>query len=516
MKTFGSARLVKSVRFAGSLLFACTLMPAVALRAQEPDQATQIQQLQQQLRKLQENFEETLRQQRQQIEALQKQIDALQAKTPAGATSPPPVATSPPPATASPPPAESGPPKEVSQAQETKPAWSPTSPITLIGGQRSYLNLSFDALFAAGSSTADDIPHLQLGGHDPVQRGFTAQNLETVFEGYVDPYFRGQASLVGHIAPDGDFHFEAEEAYLETIALPANLQVKAGQFLTEFGRINPTHPHTWSFVDAPLVVGRFLGAEGLRNPGARVSWIAPTPFYSELFFAVQNSQGATAYSFRGSGHSHDHEGNDLIFGRERIERETDHLGDMLFTPRYAVSFDLTENQTLLVGASATFGPNNTGQDTDTQIFGMDFLWKWKSPRHHAGFPFVAWQTEVMARRFEAGAFAFDENGDGMPEVDLPRETLWDYGLYSQLTWGFQKGWVVGLRGDWVSGERGAFYPDPDRDTRWRISPNLTWYPTEFSKLRLQYNYDDRENIGVDHSVWLQFEFMLGAHAAHKF
>ena len=58
--------------------------------------------------------------------------------------------------------------------------------------------------------------------------------------------------------------------------------------------------------------------------------------------------------------------------------------------------------------------------------------------------------------------------------------------------------------------------DPDRASRWRISPNITWYPSEFSKIRLQYNYDDREGIGTDHSLWLQTEFILGAHAAHKF
>jgi hypothetical protein len=55
-----------------------------------------------------------------------------------------------------------------------------------------------------------------------------------------------------------------------------------------------------------------------------------------------------------------------------------------------------------------------------------------------------------------------------------------------------------------------------RADRFRLSPNVTWYPTEFSKLRLQYNYDHREGIGRDHSVWLQFEFLLGAHASHKF
>jgi hypothetical protein len=45
---------------------------------------------------------------------------------------------------------------------------------------------------------------------------------------------------------------------------------------------------------------------------------------------------------------------------------------------------------------------------------------------------------------------------------------------------------------------------------------MTWYPTEFSKIRLQYNYDDRKSVGTDHSVWMQFEFLLGAHASHKF
>ena len=58
--------------------------------------------------------------------------------------------------------------------------------------------------------------------------------------------------------------------------------------------------------------------------------------------------------------------------------------------------------------------------------------------------------------------------------------------------------------------------DQLRRERWRLSPNLTWYPSEFSKIRLQYNYDNRADLGVDHSVWLQFEFLLGAHAAHKF
>ena len=75
--------------------------------------------------------------------------------------------------------------------------------------------------------------------------------------------------------------------------------------------------------------------------------------------------------------------------------------------------------------------------------------------------------------------------------------------------------VAGLRGEVVSGEAAAF-ESPIRADRYRISPNFTWYPSEYSKVRIQYNYDHRDTIGSDHSLWLQLEFLLGAHAAHKF
>jgi hypothetical protein len=70
-------------------------------------------------------------------------------------------------------------------------------------------------------------------------------------------------------------------------------------------------------------------------------------------------------------------------------------------------------------------------------------------------------------------------------------------------------------------EDSKFTDDPDQQPRERISANLTWYPTEFSKIRLQYNHDFLEQTffladrDAD-SVFLQFEFILGAHGAHKF
>jgi hypothetical protein len=102
-----------------------------------------------------------------------------------------------------------------------------------------------------------------------------------------------------------------------------------------------------------------------------------------------------------------------------------------------------------------------------------------------------------------------------PFSTLAAETLKDQGAYAQLLWGIRPRIVAGLRGDWVSGSNGSF-ESPIRGSRFRASPNFTWYPTEFSKFRVQYNYDDRKALGTDHSLWFQFEFLLGAHAAHKF
>jgi hypothetical protein len=117
----------------------------------------------------------------------------------------------------------------------------------------------------------------------------------------------------------------------------------------------------------------------------------------------------------------------------------------------------------------------------------------------------------LLRRYGAAQRTSLEN----PAVTLPAATLRDRGAYAQVLWGIKPLLVAGLRGEFASGDAAIFDPAV-RATRYRVSPNVTWYPSEYSKLRVQYNYDHRAAIGVDHSVWVQFEFLLGAHAAHKF
>jgi hypothetical protein len=478
-----------------------------ALLAQGQD-ASKTDDLEKKLKDMQDNFDRVQREQRQQIEDLRKELDQLKKekaaeaekkkladqlaaemqgnKTPATPASPTPA----PAAVAAP------------------TTWSPDQPITIARAGSAYMNISFDTLMDFGWSTASDPSrYLELGDHDPIKRGFSLRNAEITVDGAVDPYFKGFGNIVLKLDRDNGTEIELEEAYLITTTLPANLQFKAGQFFANFGRQNSQHPHQWAFVDEPLMLTRAFGPDGLRNVGGQLSWLLPTPFFTEASLGVFNPEGGTAFSFENRGDP-DLAGIDRFHGRATLSRELRGPGDLLLAPRLSTSFDVTDSQTLVLGASAAFGPNDTGRDRHTQVYGADIYWKWKPANAHAGFPFVSWQTEGLFQRYEAGADL---------AAALPAETLQDYGFYSQVLWGFKPRWVAALRGEFVTGNDAVFdSQDVFRGERTRISPNITFYPSEFSKIRLQYNYDHGQFFGDEHSVWLQMEFLLGAHGAHKF
>jgi hypothetical protein len=129
-------------------------------------------------------------------------------------------------------------------------------------------------------------------------RGINFNYLELAFAASVDPYF--DFFSVVTFAPGG---FDIEETYVDTRQLPFGFQLRIGKFLSAFGRQNGMHAHVWDFYDQPLVYEAFMGGEGWKNPGVRLSWTAPVDFLLQLnlevFQGVSDASpvfNATSYS----------------------------------------------------------------------------------------------------------------------------------------------------------------------------------------------------------------------------
>jgi hypothetical protein len=322
------------------------------------------------------------------------------------------------------------------------------------------------------------------GAHDPDHTGFNFQQLELAAGAAVDPYFRFDTNLV--FSP---FGVEIEEAYATTLSLPLGLQVRFGQFLSKFGRLNATHPHSWDFADQPFALTRVFGAEGGRGLGGEVSWLLPLDWHAELSLGVTEAAGeATARSFYGA--------RDLGVASP---------SDLLYTTALEQFFPLSDSWSLLGGLSGAFGPNSSGRDNHSDVYGADLYLKYR-PLDEPEPTVVSLQAEWLYRRRQ-----------------VPGDLLSDHGGFVQGRWRFAKRWATSLRWEYGSpayGDDGSVTLDP-LDPEWssarqRMSAALSFYPTEFSRLRLQGNHDLPDWRNAISAVFLAAEVLIGAHGAHSF
>lgn len=425
-------------------------------------------------------------------------------------------------------------------------------------GKLRLMDMSLASIMAVGSSSANSekLEALQGGGHDPKERGFNIQGAEFSLSGVVDPYFKGEAHFV-FLEEEG---VETEELFFKTTSLPNNIELKFGYYLTEFGQINNTHAHAWDWVDSPIIATRLLGEDGLRSAGLRANYLLPTPWYSQITMGIQNAEGGLLKSFitpvdapdedeaadeehaEEAAHDHDEQHEDehsdrhdseihevaalakegghdhgasshSIGGYEAQEVSVSGFDDFLYSARWENFHDLSDSVGLKWGASSLLGGNSTGNGGSTEIYGSDVLVKWVPANNFRGYPFVSLQHELILRRY-----SIDDSQLASGEFD---NTLTDWGQYLQALYGFTDGWAIGLRGEYGDGSGTSpldKQEDWDRAERYRLSPLLSWRLTEYSRLRLQYNYDQvkMETSQDFHSVWLGFDALLGTHPAHRY
>ena len=402
---------------------------------------------------------------------------------------------------------------------ETEPGTSPSR-----GAENSFnpaISLVLQGTAIDYSRDPDEwsLPGFQVGGEAGLlSEGLSLKESELVASANVDNLFYAQFTLGLH-EEDGDTHVEVEEAYIDTLSLPAGVGMRFGRFFTETGYNNTHHSHIWDFVDAPLVGQAFLGKQ-YKDDGIRLSWLAPTDFYLETgvemlrgdsfpasgdgsrflgdaqnYFARIGSDLGTSHSYR-VGLSH--------LRTNPVERTSGHMHD-----HEAESHD--EHQAAFSG--------------DSNLTILDAVWKW-APQGNMKERNLVLQGEYFYRD-EQGDVELHEGDEGV---------LFDYdgdqsGYYLQGIYQFMPRWRIGLRYDRLStdnrlrvvenstgeeseelAEETGLISDYDPE-RW--SAMLDWTPSEFSRVRMQYNRD-KSTPEEDNQFFLQYIMTIGAHGAHKY
>lgn len=348
------------------------------------------------------------------------------------------------------------------------------------GDARVGLGLALQAAAAWFSSPET----LQAGAHEPTKNGFTFREAELGLFGEVDPFLE-VACAIG-FSPT---HFTLEEAWAGTRRLPFGFRLRGGIFLTRFGLDNPTHAPHFAFIDRPFAITRVLGSHGSISTGAELSYMPSFVEGLELVATAAGADGAsTARSFYG--------GNDLGVQRFR------HL---LWVGRAHQKILFPQEIRLGVGISGAFGPNSTGRDNHTEVYGADVQLTYG----RGEVPVLMFAVEGLHRRRQ-----------------VPRDLLRDNSGYAMVLWRLVESLVVGGRYDVgapYSSKNGLTLFDPLdptwTKTRHRVSLNLAYLLSHKSRLMLQGSRDidgpyltpGGQKLGQHWALFLGANVQLGAH-----
>jgi len=323
---------------------------------------------------------------------------------------------------------------------------------------------------AAGRNAVNGLPPLDLS------------EVEAAFQSVVDPYARA------------DFYFaasaegvEVEEGFVTFTALPASLLLKVGKMRAQFGKVNTLHTHALPTIDRPLVVENLVGGEeGLSDAGLSLSHLVRNPY---LFLEV------TGEVFRGS--------SEVFQSAAR--------SDLTWVGRVRAYRDLTEATNLDLGGSLAFGPTEVGvedpglfePDPDAptleapvlnkRLFAIDATFRYR-PLRRAIYQRLNLRTELFWSRQD------------LPDAQKANA----FGFYALGEYQFARRWFAGARLD-----RSGRTLDPNA-TDSGASVFMTFWPTEFSQIRGQFRrVNFAEGLRANEFLF-QFNFSIGAHAAHVF
>ncbi len=321
-----------------------------------------------------------------------------------------------------------------------------------------------------------------------VEIGFAAPlDPSTRFKGYLaahqEPplYAPGEHEEEAHVGHDHgeEINLTVEEAYMEWVALPGNTRLRVGRFRQQFGTLNRWHPHALPSVDIPFALRDLFGHDGLIGLGIGVDWQLPRLWASSngLTLEVTNADNPTAFA-----------GSD--FDRPSV------------LLRHTGFFDLGPDAYLELGLTGMVGPNDASGDHHTTLASIDFNFNWE-PASRARYRGLEVRGQYIWSRF------------GAPDGAVRTGSFFTY-----ATWRLGRQFLTGLRYD------DAELPTPEvelfdrpfstglRERAW--SPYLTFWQSEFVRLRIEYQHATRDfqweyGPREDNRIFVQTTFAGGPH-----
>jgi hypothetical protein len=338
----------------------------------------------------------------------------------------------------------------------------------------------------------EDGASLDQGRRSLSRPEFQFQELELVFAGYLNPYAR--ADIVAAISgPDiEEASLGLEEAYLTVLrGLPLDVNLRAGKYRVEFGKLNVMHPHQWPFITQPVLQGRFFGEEALNDLGISASILLPTgQVYSKL--TVDILRGLSIPEAAG------------------LEDTTDGSRPYAASGRLMGFFPVGGDADLEAGISAYTGVHDPYTRDNFWYWNVDFKYKYRP----SSYTSLVVQGEFLLNLREA-----EQGPDLVPFLDAAGNpevrSISSSGLYIVADYQFLKVFSAGGRFDWSQS------PYATDDAATGVSVFFGFYPVEETiGLRLEYQHLRTEVSGGEvravNFIGLQALFSLGPHKAHPF